>query len=264
MPFRRWEEMTGEAIGALDPRTAIAVLALAATEQHGPHLPAGTDSIIAEGILAEAARLAPRELEAVLLPLVAVGASLEHARFPGTLSVPAAQLIETVASVGAGVAAAGLEKLVLVSAHGGNVAAMNAAALECRARHNLLTVTTTFARLGLPDGLVDERERELGVHAGAIETSLMLHFRPDLVAMDRAADFPSLQARLADEYGLLRAYGPVGFAWLAGDLNPAGAVGNAAAASAAIGAAIAAHQAAAFVALLTEVAAADARALLGG
>jgi creatinine amidohydrolase len=141
---------------------------------------------------------------------------------------------------------------------------MNAAALECRARYRLLAVTCSWSRFGLPEGLVDERERAFGVHGGLVETALMLHFRPDLVDIARAGDFASLQAVLGERFEHLRAYGPVGFGWLAGDLNPEGVVGNAAAADAALGAAVAAHRAAAFAALLAEVAAAETDSLLAG
>jgi len=262
MPLRSWQDLSSSAIGGLDAKRPVAVLPLAATEQHGPHLPTGTDCFIAEGLIAETARRLPQNVEVVVLPAQAIGASLEHARFPGTLSLSAAELTSVIVAIGEGVRNAGLRKLVLVSAHGGNVAAMSNAALECRARHGLLAVTLTFARLGLPAGLVDECEVELGVHGGLIETALMLHFRPDLVDMSKAKDFASAQSGLARRFARLRAYGAVGFGWLAGDLNAEGVMGNAAAATADIGAAIAAHRAAAFAELLAEVAAADADTLL--
>jgi creatinine amidohydrolase len=264
MTFMRWQELSSGAVAGLDHRHAVAVLPLAATEQHGPHLPTGTDHFIAEGMLAETAKSIRDGLEIVVLPVQPVGASLEHSRFPGTLSLPAASLVELVSAIGEGIAKAGLRKLVVVTSHGGNVAAMDAAALECRARHGLLAVACSWARFGLPDGLVDDRERDLGVHGGLIETALMLHFRPGLVEMDKASDFESLQAVLAQRFQHLRAYGPVRFGWLAGDLNPEGVVGNAAAATRQIGAAIAAHRAAAFADLLSEVAATEADSLLAG
>jgi creatinine amidohydrolase len=262
MPLRYWQDLSSSVIGGLDARRAVAVLPLAATEQHGPHLPTGTDCFIAEAMIAEAARRFPPNHEVVVLPLQAIGASLEHTRFPGTLSLSAAELTGAIVAIGAAVRNAGLRKLVLASAHGGNVAAMTSAALECRARHGLLAVTLTFARLGLPAGLVEESEIELGVHGGLIETALMLHFRPDLVDMTKAKDFASAQAGLARRFARLRAYGTVGFGWLAGDLNREGVTGTAAAATADIGAAIAAHQATAFAELLAEVAAADVDTLL--
>jgi creatinine amidohydrolase len=110
--------------------------------------------------------------------------------------------------------------------------------------------------------LIEAREVEIGAHGGLVETALMLHFRPDLVDMSKARDFSSLQERLAGRFKHLRAYGAIGFGWLAGDLNPAGVAGNAAAATAEIGTTIAAHRAAAFVELLQEVAEADVEALL--
>lgn len=262
MPFRQWQELSSGALAALDQKHVVAVLPLAATEQHGPHLPTGTDHFIAEGLLAEASRRARKSLEIVVLPVQAIGASLEHARFPGTLSFRSTAMIEVIAAIGEGVARAGLRKLVIMNSHGGNVAAMIAASLECRARHGILAVTASWSRLGLPEGLVEERECSFGIHGGLIETALMLHFRPDLVDMQRAADFGSLQAALSERFERLSAYGPVGFGWLAGDLNPEGVTGNAVAATAKIGSAIAAHQAAAFLALLSEVAAAEVDSLL--
>src|SRR5687768_765496 len=151
MAFRHWQELSSGALAALDQKHVVAVLPLAATEQHGPHLPTGTDHFIAEGLLAEASRRARKNLEIVVLPVQAIGASLEHVRFPGTLSLPPAAMIELIAAIGGGVAKAGLRKLVIMNSHGGNIAAMTAAALECRARHDILAVTAGWSRLGLPE-----------------------------------------------------------------------------------------------------------------
>jgi creatinine amidohydrolase len=257
MGFVFWQELSSARVGALDAMRTIAVLPLAATEQHGPHLPTGTDVFIAEGLIAEAGQHAPPDLQVVVLPSVSVGASAEHMRFPGTLSVPPADLVQAIVSTAEGVASSGLRKLVLVSSHGGNVSAMMSAALECRVRYGLMAATLTFARLGLPAGLVPPSEVALGVHGGLIETALMLHFRPDLVDMGQADSWPSLQEELTQRFRHLRAHGPIGFAWLAGDLNRLGVTGNAAAATAETGAAIAAYQAEAFCAFLSEVAEVD-------
>jgi creatinine amidohydrolase len=139
---------------------------------------------------------------------------------------------------------------------------MTDAALRCRAELGLLAVYLTWSRLGLPHGVIDDDERAYGVHGGFVETSLMLHFRPDLVRMDRARSFGSLQQDLADDCDLLRAYGPVGFGWLAQDLNRDGVVGEAASANADAGRAIADYQAGRFVRLLRETAQADPAKLL--
>ena len=253
MAFRYWQDLTSPDFGALDADRTVTVLPLCATEQHGPHLPTGTDTMIAHGLTGEVAGRFKGDFDLVFLPALVVGASQEHARFAGTISVSTPALIDQISAIGGQVAASGLKKLVLVSSHGGNVAAMSAAALACREQHGLLAVTLTWSRLGLPAGVVDADERAVGVHGGFEETSLMLHFRPDLVQMDKAADFTSLQADLAGRYTHLRAHGPVGFGWLAGDLNPSGTVGDAASANAAAGRDISAHQADAFIALAQEV-----------
>lgn len=262
MAFRYWQDLTSPDFGDLDGAHAVAVLPLCATEQHGPHLPAGTDTMIAQGLTDEVASRFSGDFDLIFLPALAVGASQEHARFAGTLSVSTPALIEQITAIGAQVAASGLKKLVLVSSHGGNVAAMTAAALALREGHGLLAVTLTWARLGVPEGIVDDNERDVGIHGGFVETSLMLHFRPDLVRMDKAADFASLQSDLAGRHEHLRAHGPVGFGWLAGDLNPAGAVGNAASANADAGRDISAHQAEAFVALAGEISQSDLASML--
>ncbi|HSG95084.1 MAG TPA: creatininase family protein, partial [Afifellaceae bacterium] len=196
MAFHYWQDMASPDFGALDGDRTVAVLLLCATEQHGPHLPTGTDTMIARGLTEEVARRFSGDFDLIFLPALAIGASEEHARFSGTLSVSTPLLIEQISAIGAQVAAGGLKNLVLVSSHGGNVAAMTAAALACRQQHGLLAVTLTWSRLGLPPGLVDADERAAGIHGGFVETSLMLHFRPDLVQMDKAADFDSLQSDL--------------------------------------------------------------------
>ncbi len=257
MSFRRWQDLTTDDFAAL-AANAVAVLPVAAVEQHGPHLPVGTDALIAEGMIGLAAEQADGEPEDILvLPQISVGASLEHERFAGTLSVSSAEMADRIVGIARGVKAAGLERLVIVSSHGGNVAAMTDAALRCRAELGLLAVYLTWSRLGLPDGAVGDDERAYGVHGGFVETSLMLNFRPDLVRMDEAQSFGSLQRDLAGDFELLRAYGPVGFGWMAQDLNGGGAVGDAASANAGAGRAIAGHQAGRFVRLLRETAAAD-------
>ncbi|MYZ48251.1 creatininase family protein [Rhizobiales bacterium L72] len=257
-----WQALRTRDFARLDPARTVVVAPLAATEQHGPHLPAGTDAMIAAGLLAETGRRLPAGFDVVALPVAFAGASLEHARHAGTVDLGDALLVSFLERIGEAVAAGGLRKLVLVSAHGGNVAAMTAAALRLRARPGILAVHLTWNRLGYPAGLVSDEERLAGAHGGFVETSLMLHFRPDLVDMTAARDFPSVQSALAARFRHLRAYGAVGFGWLAGDLGPDGVTGDAAGASAAAGAAIAAHQAACFADLLAEVSAAELSMLL--
>ncbi|MFX5464721.1 creatininase family protein, partial [Acinetobacter baumannii] len=81
---------------------------------------------------------------------------------------------------------AGVKKLVFANSHGGNVAAMDIVARDLRVRHGMLAVQVSWHRLGAPEGLFSAEETQHGIHAGEVETSQMLHFRPDLVQMDEA------------------------------------------------------------------------------
>src|SRR5437868_4618843 len=88
-PVRSWADTTWPELLRDDPQAVIAVLPLAATEQHGPHLPLGTDTMIAKAYLARVGELLPANLQVLFLPVQAIGISTEHVAFPGTLTLPA-------------------------------------------------------------------------------------------------------------------------------------------------------------------------------
>jgi creatinine amidohydrolase len=253
LPARDWMDMTWRDFASGDVARWIAVLPLAAIEQHGPHLPLGTDTLIAEAYLARARALLPDVLPVTFLPVQTVGQSVEHTAFPGTLSLAGDTLAGILRDLGAGVHRAGVRKLVLVNSHGGNLQAMERAAFELRAQHGMLVVTVSWHRFGYPADTFARAEQIHGIHAGEIETALMRAARPELVRMQHAKNFPSDAQAMEQEFEMLRLSRPAGFGWMAQDLNPAGAVGNAAAATAAQGEAALAHGARGFVQLLQEV-----------
>ena len=253
MPRAYWREMTAAEVAALDAVAVVAILPLAAIEQHGPHLPLSTDADIVEGILARALADRPDGLPATALPPVLVGRSDEHDGFAGTLTLRAETLGAVLTEIGAGVAAAGVRRLVLLNSHGGNPPVMEIAAGALRRRHGMMVVPANTYHLYDPAEAFAAEEVRLGIHAGAIETSIMLHLKPDLVHMAEARDFESLTGRMAREYRHLSPQGRFGFAWKAGDLNPAAAVGDAAAADAARGKALVEQAAARLLELLAEM-----------
>ncbi|MFC0284274.1 creatininase family protein [Camelimonas abortus] len=259
-PFRRsrlWREMTTEEFGADRMADAIAVLPLAAVEQHGPHLPTGVDAIVMDGMIARVRALMEQESDppplAVFLPVQEVGLSTEHIAFPGSLTLAPATAMAAWREIAVGVSRAGFRKLALVSSHGGNSPVMDVVGRAMRAEANMLVVQTSWQRLGWPEGLFDAQEIRHGIHGGEIETSLMLAFRPDLVRMERAENFAPASLALERDYELLRADRPAGFSWLSQDLHPSGAMGDASRASREKGEAAANHAAAAFVRLLREM-----------
>ena len=243
-----WAEYRRTEFAGLDPERMIAVLPTAAVEQHGPHLPVGVDTMIAEGMLAELRRACPDDLDLAILPVQAVGKSNEHLDAPGTLTLDAPTALAAWMQIGLSVARAGLRKIVIVNSHGGNLDLVSILSRELRVRAGMLAVKCQWGGFGAPEGLFSDRELAYGIHGGDRETSLMLHFRPETVDMAAAEDFGS-----AAEGAAIPPVGPVSRGWMARDLNPAGTVGEAHLATAEKGAATCAHQVQGFVELLRAV-----------
>jgi creatinine amidohydrolase len=255
LPKRDWMEMTWADIAAAGEavRRWIAVLPLAAVEQHGPHLPLGVDAYIADAYLARVHKLLPEALPVTFLPVQRVGVSAEHLSYPGTLTLSAASAITAWTEIGESLARAGLRKLMLVTSHGGNVAAMELVARDLRSRLGILAVTVGWHRFGYPEGTFSGEEKKHGIHGGDIETSLMLAAMPGTVRTEQVAQATPTTVAMAQEFKWLGAYRSAGFAWMTQDLNSTGAVGDATQASAAKGEAALAHGAQAFVELLGEM-----------
>jgi creatinine amidohydrolase len=245
---RLWTDLRAPDFAGLDAMRTIAVLPTAAVEQHGPHLPVGTDTLIAEGMLRRLRAACPDDLDLLMLPVQAVGKSNEHLWAAGTLTLTAETALAAWVEIGLSVARAGLRKIVIVNSHGGNLDLVSILTRELRARAGMLAVKCQWTSFGTPDGLYGPRELAYGIHGGDMETSLMLAFWPETVDMAQARDFVS-----SAETGAIPATGPISYGWIARDLNPAGTVGNAAAASVAKGEATAAHQVAGMIALLRQV-----------
>lgn len=214
---------------------AVAVLPVAATEQHGPHLPLSVDCTLVDGIVAAALPQLPPGFPVLVLPTQQVGKSNEHARFPGTLTLSAQIVIGLWMELGACVARTGIRKLLLFNSHGGNVGVMDIVARDLRAAHDMIVYSTSWHMLPLGEavtGLFSLREHRFGVHAGEIETSMMLALRPQHVDMAQARDFPSSSEARAARYPILGNGSSARLGWQMQDYNADGAAGNAAAATA--------------------------------
>ena len=259
-----WAELTWTDIQALEMGGLVAVLPVAAIEQHGPHLPVGTDTLIMRGHLDQALATMPADLPVLVLPIQAVGKSNEHVEYPGTLTLSAETAIRAWTEIGESVHRAGCRKLLIMNSHGGNVPVIDIVARDLRARFGMLVVNASWSRMGYPNGLYSPGERQHGIHAGEIETSLMLYFRPDLVRMDRARDFTPTSVEIERTFARLRVTQPIGFGWLAQDVSEPGAVGNAAGATVEKGRASAANAVAGFFELLADMLAFDLGRLKAG
>jgi creatinine amidohydrolase len=260
LPSRFWADLCTRDFAQLDPARTIAVLPVAATEQHGPHLPLSVDSVLADGIVAASLpHLAP-ELSVLFLPTQAVGLSPEHARFPGTLTLRAETVLRLWTDIGESVAAAGVRKLLLFNSHGGQVSVLDLVARDLRARLNLLVYSCSWFNLPLHDSqgqdlnaLFSADEHRFGIHGGEIETSMMLALAPQRVQMDQARYFASTAQARAQQFPILGNGRSAKLGWQTQDYHPAGAVGHAATATAAKGEALVQAAGRALAQLLAEL-----------
>lgn len=254
--FPRWQDMTTPEIRALAARDPVVILPLAAIEQHGPHLPLSTDLDIGLGLLDAAASRLGDAHAVVVLPPIAVAASMEHESFPGTLSLDPETAQAVIRHHGAAVVRAGFRRLLLCNSHGGNTQVMDLAGLCLRRDHGLLVVKCSYFRLPPPADLdLPTGELRHGLHGGAIETSMMLHLQRDSVRTALCGDRVSVGFRLERELARLGPEGEASFSWMTEDLHPDGAVGNALLADADLGARLVAHYGAAIAQVIRDTAA---------
>ena len=260
LPSRFWADLCTRDFARLDPARTIAVLPVAATEQHGPHLPLSVDTVLADGIVAASLPHLPADLSVLFLPTQAVGLSPEHARFPGTLTLKAETVLRLWTDIGESVAAAGMRKLLLFNSHGGQVSVLDLVARDLRARLNLLVYSCSWFKLPLHDAqgqdlnaLFSAEEHRFGIHGGDIETSMMLALAPARVQMAQAQNFVSTAQARARQFPILGNGRSAKLGWQTQDYHSAGAVGNAAAATAAKGEALVQAAGRALAQLLAEL-----------
>jgi creatinine amidohydrolase len=246
-PF--WSNLTSRQFAQLaqskDIAQVVAVLPVAATEQHGPHLPVSVDTTLVEGVIAATLPHLKSDLPVLFMPTQAVGKSNEHIRFPGTLTLSAQTLINVWMELGACVARTGIKKLVLLNSHGGQVSVMDIVARDLRTAHDLIVFSTNWYTLPLGAdvlGLFPPEEHRFGIHAGDMETSMMLALEEKSgerhIDMTQARDFKSTAQDRAATYPILGNGSSAKLAWQVQDYNAMGAAGNAAIATAAKGRAL--------------------------
>lgn len=257
----RWADLCTTDFAALDPARTVAVLPVAAIEQHGPHLPLSVDADLLDGVLAAAAPHLPTTVPAYVLPPQVVALSTEHQRFAGTLTLRPETVIRLWVDIGESVARAGVRKLVLFNSHGGNVGLLDVVGRELRERCDLLVYSSSWFNLPLLDEAGQDvnarfsaEEHRFGIHGGQIETAMMLALRPERVRMAQAQHFPSTAQARARDCAILGNGRSAKLSWQMQDYHTQGAVGNAAAATAEQGRVVLAAAGRALAALLTEVA----------
>lgn len=248
-----WQDWTTTDFATLDADRDVALMPVAAIEQHGPHLPVCVDATINRGVIAATAPHLSDGFRTVVVPMLAIGKSDEHGDFPGTLTIGAETLLACWRDVAASVLRAGLRKIVVLNSHGGQPQLVDILVRDLRIRHGALAVAASTYGFGAPAGLFDPEELRYDIHAGAVETSIMLHLNPGAVRREALANFASTGPSFERDYAELRLEGATGIGWMARDINPAGAVGDATLASAEAGRACVDHAARALARLLEDV-----------
>lgn len=253
-----WANMATTDFASLDPARTIALLPVSACEQHGPHLPLGTDAIINAGVVTKMFVSLNENITVLVLPAQSIGDSIEHTAFAGTLTSDFDALVRSWVTIGTGVKRAGLHKMIIFNTHGGQRGHVDQAAVRLRAERSMLVARVNGGDLGKPDGLFSDHERRFGMHGGDVETSLMMALAPELIRMDALANFASRAEQLSETSKLLSAEKPIGFGWMTQDLNPEGVLGDASAASAEKGTQLLDHMASRLATVCEDLASAPA------
>ena len=217
--------LTTDQVAELPKERAVVILPIASIEQHGPHLPIYTDTIIVQEVLNRTLVLLPDDFPVWILPLLPYGKSNEHAGFAGTVTLTSETLIQVLKEIGASVARSGFRRFVILNGHGGNTEIIDFVIRDIREQTGLLVFALhLYLRVATPSAGLTEAEKVYGIHAGDVETSILLRCRPDLVKRELAP--ASLPAHLQTlKYPPFM--GPLTFAWLTQDITPTGVLGDA-------------------------------------
>lgn len=161
-----------------DQQPTVAILPVGSHEQHGPHLPLATDTIIASTV----ARALSSAYPVLELPPITMSCSHEHAAWPGTVSISAPTLYAVVRDIAESSRRSGIEKLVLINGHGGNYVLSNV--VQESAGTALFPTEVDWNNARIAGGI--ETPMVSDMHAGELEVSILLHAHPEVVRADYA------------------------------------------------------------------------------
>jgi len=233
-------ELTTDQVARLDPDGWLAVWPVASLEQHGPYLPLGTDAMVLEAVVERVRARLGAGFPALFLPLFPLGKSPEHLAFPGTVSLRAATLLAVVEDVVASLAAHRFRQIVFLNGHGGNTALLRALGPDLRYQCGVRVFHIDLWASAFFDDAVAELFPALAgceIHAGSVETSMLMHLVPNLVAGTAGAPEPGA----TPDREIARFMGTVPSGWLAKDFGPSGVIGDPSQASAEAGARVLAY-----------------------
>lgn len=221
-PYLTWTEIQAMS----DKENVVIIQPVGSIEQHGPHLPIIVDSAIGMGVIGKALSKLTEDIPAYCLPSLYYGKSNEHWHFPGTVTLSAQTLLSVVMEVAESIYRCGFRKLVLLNSHGGQPQVMEIAARDIHQKYEdfLIFPLFTWRVPHIAKQLFNQQELQYGIHAGDIETSIMLSLLPEQVKMEQAVcEFPPS----LPENSLLSMEGKLPFAWTTKELSKSGVMGDA-------------------------------------
>lgn len=202
---------------AMDRENTIVAIPVGATEQHGRHLPLGTDSIDVWHVAKTVAAAVPEDFPLLIFPLLPVGLSVEHMHYPGSVTLQPDTLYHVALDICESLVRHGFKRIIFFNGHGGNTPILSAVSFKVRADHGvgvfLFDVSTMLVQ---PDRPAEVMAADYDGHAGELETDLVLAARPETVRLDRA------EATCAEHFSANKVFtlaGPVSVGWLSNDFG---------------------------------------------
>ncbi len=225
-PYLTWTDI----VSMPQKDRVVIIQPVGAIEQHGPHLPLAVDSAIGLAVLGRALGQLDTSIPAYAMPSLYYGKSNEHWHFPGTITLTAQTLTNTLMEVGESIYRAGFRKWILMNSHGGQPQIMDIVARDLHQLHDDFEVFPFFTwRVPhITKSLLSEKEAQLGIHAGDAETSLLLAILPETVKMERAVtEYP----HGLPQDSLLTLERNLPIPWMTRDISTSGVIGDAKAAT---------------------------------
>ncbi|MFT0812473.1 creatininase family protein [Synechococcus sp. OH20] len=230
-PHRFFPYLTWTEIQAMPNKENVVIIQpVASIEQHGPHLPLVVDACIGTAIIGRAMEKLEPGILAYVLPTQCYGKANEHWHFPGTITLSAQTLMAVLTEVAESIYRAGFRKLVFLNSHGGQPEVLQIVARDLHQKHEdfLLFPISVWRVPHQGQELMTPKERELGIHAGDGETSMLMYLLPETVRTDRlVCEYP----QDLPEDSLISLEGRISFAWTTRDLSRSGVLGDATAAT---------------------------------
>jgi creatinine amidohydrolase len=183
-----WGGLTaGEVNETASAAGSVAVVPVGSVEQHADHMPTGTDTILVDAVAHAAVERLDDDVPVLLTPPVWSGLSPHHMSFGGTITLSLETLLHVVEDVAGSAIETGFDAVLLLNGHGGNASLVSSATTSIgEAYPDAEALAMTYLSL-IDDAVEDTPDRDDWGHAGQVETSLMLHLRPELVDLDRAS-----------------------------------------------------------------------------